>query len=980
MLSITETPSAVTLNGWLHLCSISKDNINAALSGNSALPVLAISGVGYVRKDSFFRHENSGASVFTMPAAYISNSSSEGTDNFGNYLDLTINLQVKVTDGGSSQSCSLRFRFYDGSGIFEGYILSHESGLVAFNATSVKLTRETPTTLASYFSTAAEYTSNVDVNESKTTFGSWLNTASILSGALVGPLYFSTDLVSFGHWYDVGNNFLVQPSYLYKLDINGDISQQFALTNPGFMFNVMDTGWAGATVYQKWVQRQNSDSVSSHAYLPPISSYAFYTATTNPYYSITAQGVADRLNYALANNYPFDVFQLDYGWFDKMGDYNLNSQFTNFLGTGLNVVQWIKARGLTYGRTIHVGCYFTPSAEDASSVFINNPSWFSGANGWQHYFNPSASGVVAYIQSICSKIIGYGFDYARYDFVYGPLSQMMQISKLFHDGLKALNSNFVIESHGSINIAFQDICRTQDTFGYAADAYNNNDWREQHARRYRMVAMTAPGKVVDTDGFGGNGYTYNLPSGTTAEYEQEIGLMLGYGRPIIYWFPNTWPMYSGDGESPAYAAAEPILLAGLNTFAAFPREVPQRAMTGDWSTLLSYSNGVTVAGTLAGSTVTGISTTTAGPTSTTTTGAPGSTTAGPDTTPDAFSFTPVTGAALSSVQAAASITISGINTSTSISISGAGASYQINNSGSWLSGTSTVNNGDTVIVRATAAGSYSTVSTATLTVGTVSVTFYVTTMAAPTTTTTTHAPTTTSAPYYQPSFGVQPYQIASSSNTITLAFVVDGSSNDGFEIYTVNPAFGPSQWPFGSAVPNQLQTVILTGYPPGFTWNNEWLRAVSPNSGLFCDSATFSGATATTTTGGPTTTTTTASPTLPSSPIVLRAVADTTTTTAGPTTTTTTIAPGSITTSTTAPPTTSTTASATTSTTSAPATTTQAPGSFPLLINVAGFTLPFAQTPGGALKMMIAGQLLEFGLGDTGAVQIMTPGGIKCLN
>jgi len=55
-------------------------------------------------------------------------------------------------------------------------------------------------------------------------------------------------------------------------------------------------------------------------------------------YVIDPQGLADRVNYALANNYPFDVVQLDYGWFDYLGDYNLKPAFVNFLGTGMNVV------------------------------------------------------------------------------------------------------------------------------------------------------------------------------------------------------------------------------------------------------------------------------------------------------------------------------------------------------------------------------------------------------------------------------------------------------------------------------------------------------------------------------------------------------------------------------------------------------------------------------------------------------------------
>jgi len=207
------------------------------------------------------------------------------------------------------------------------------------------------------------------------------------------------------------------------------------------------------------------------------------------------------------------------------------------------------------------------------------------------------------LEGICAKIVSYGFDYTRFDFCYGKLDQMMNTSKIISDKLKSLNPGFVIESHGSINSAFFDTVRTQDSVGFPTDSYNGNDWKQFIARRYRMIAMTSPNRVVDTDGFGGTG-TVNLPLGTQVQYEQEIGLMLGYGRPIIYWFPATWPMYVGDGASPAYAAAEPTLLAALRVYATFPREVPERSMTDSWTTQLLYSNGAKVVGTLVGYTYT----------------------------------------------------------------------------------------------------------------------------------------------------------------------------------------------------------------------------------------------------------------------------------------------------------------------------------------------------------------------------------------
>jgi hypothetical protein len=99
-----------------------------------------------------------------------------------------------------------------------------------------------------------------------------------------------------------------------------------------------------------------------------------------------------------------------------------------------------------------------------------------------------------------------------------------------------------------------------------------------------------------------------------------------------------------------------------------------------------------------------------------------------DTTPDAFSFTDQTNVALSTVTTSNAITVSGVNTASPISI--AGGTYSIN-SGLYTADAGTVDNGDTVTVRLTSSASYSQPESATLTIGSVSDTFTVTTLADP---------------------------------------------------------------------------------------------------------------------------------------------------------------------------------------------------------------------------------------------------------
>jgi hypothetical protein len=105
----------------------------------------------------------------------------------------------------------------------------------------------------------------------------------------------------------------------------------------------------------------------------------------------------------------------------------------------------------------------------------------------------------------------------------------------------------------------------------------------------------------------------------------------------------------------------------------------------------------------------------------------------PDTTPTAFSFTPVTNAALSTAYQSNTITISGLEpgyTGTPIRI--IGWQYSLNGN-PYTSSAGTVKNGDTVAVQVTTASTFSTRVKATLIVGTLSATYSVDTRAADTT-------------------------------------------------------------------------------------------------------------------------------------------------------------------------------------------------------------------------------------------------------
>ncbi|TRZ92789.1 MAG: choice-of-anchor D domain-containing protein [Rhodocyclaceae bacterium] len=100
------------------------------------------------------------------------------------------------------------------------------------------------------------------------------------------------------------------------------------------------------------------------------------------------------------------------------------------------------------------------------------------------------------------------------------------------------------------------------------------------------------------------------------------------------------------------------------------------------------------------------------------------------TLPDAFSFASLTGAPLSLLTTSNTITVSGINSASAISI--VGGTYRVNG-GDYTAAAGTVNNGNTVTVQQTSSSSFSTLTTATLTIGGIAGTFDVTTQAQDTT-------------------------------------------------------------------------------------------------------------------------------------------------------------------------------------------------------------------------------------------------------
>jgi hypothetical protein len=102
-----------------------------------------------------------------------------------------------------------------------------------------------------------------------------------------------------------------------------------------------------------------------------------------------------------------------------------------------------------------------------------------------------------------------------------------------------------------------------------------------------------------------------------------------------------------------------------------------------------------------------------------------------DTTPNAFTFTDVSGAALSTVETSNTITVAGLGSGVSVAVTVSGGTFS-KNGGGYSSTPTTAQNGDTFAVRHTSSASNSTATNTTLTIGGVSDTFTSTTLAAAT--------------------------------------------------------------------------------------------------------------------------------------------------------------------------------------------------------------------------------------------------------
>lgn len=136
-------------------------------------------------------------------------------------------------------------------------------------------------------------------------------------------------------------------------------------------------------------------------------------------------------NLALADDWPFDVFQLDDGYQAAIGDWLItNDRFPSDLGA---IADRIAAAGRTPGlwiapflaapdsrvATEHPEWLATfPDGSPLITMF--NPPWGGGLGGFMYGLDTTHPEVLEHLEDLSRSLVEFGFDYLKLDFTFSP--------------------------------------------------------------------------------------------------------------------------------------------------------------------------------------------------------------------------------------------------------------------------------------------------------------------------------------------------------------------------------------------------------------------------------------------------------------------------------------------------------------------------------------------------------------------------------
>jgi alpha-galactosidase len=136
-------------------------------------------------------------------------------------------------------------------------------------------------------------------------------------------------------------------------------------------------------------------------------------------------------NLALADSWPFDVFQLDDGYQAAIGDWLItNDKFPSDIGA---IADRIAAAGRTPGIWIapflaapdsrvaieHPG-WLARFPDGSPLITMFNPPWGGGLGGFMYGLDTTHPEVIEHLEALARTLVDVGFDYLKLDFTFSP--------------------------------------------------------------------------------------------------------------------------------------------------------------------------------------------------------------------------------------------------------------------------------------------------------------------------------------------------------------------------------------------------------------------------------------------------------------------------------------------------------------------------------------------------------------------------------
>jgi alpha-galactosidase len=136
-------------------------------------------------------------------------------------------------------------------------------------------------------------------------------------------------------------------------------------------------------------------------------------------------------NLALADTWPFDVFQLDDGYQSAIGDWLItNDKFPSHVGA---IAERIAAAGRTPGiwiapflaapdsrLAIEHPDWLATFPDGSPLITMFNPPWGGGLGGFMYGLDTTHPEVIEHLEGLATTLVDVGFDYLKLDFTFSP--------------------------------------------------------------------------------------------------------------------------------------------------------------------------------------------------------------------------------------------------------------------------------------------------------------------------------------------------------------------------------------------------------------------------------------------------------------------------------------------------------------------------------------------------------------------------------